>query len=321
MTTQTLAVTTTMMMKFPVLAAAAFAFLAVGTTVEAFSVLPAQSCSSRRSTLFFARPAAAETEYSFIDTELRGAAMRLHTREQAPREGQAAPAVVPPPYTPTRDDYLAFLVDSHYVYSVMEDIVNKHVELVMFRNTGLERTGALERDIQYLCETYSLRRPDVGLAGRRYAELLLRTMPSSGATTPPEGKENNVPAFICHYYNHYFAHTAGGRMIGKKMSNLLLDGTVLQFYQVRASRFTWERGERRHGLARSVCPHDGSTSCYYCFVQWENGNLNQMKATVKEAIEDLARNWSKEERQECVDATAAAFAMGGALNSYLFMPR
>ena len=27
------------------------------------------------------------------------------------------------------------------------------------------------------------------------------------------------PAFMCHYYNHYFAHTAGGRMIGKAVSN------------------------------------------------------------------------------------------------------
>jgi hypothetical protein len=281
---------TTTMMKFPVLAVTvAFAFLAVGTTVEAFSVLPGGTFTSKRTplvlldplaggsspaqrrsaarrstTLFFARPAPAETEYSFIDTELRGAAMRLHTREQAPREG-AAPAVVQPPqpYTPTRDDYLAFLVDSHHVYSVMEDIVNDHHadELAMFRNTGLERTGALERDIQYLCETYSLRRPDVGLAGRRYADLLLRTMPSSGATTTTTKK--NIPAFICHYYNHYFAHTAGGRMIGKKMSNLLLDGTVLQFYQVRTT--SCERRGESNGSARSVYPHYGSTSCYCCY--------------------------------------------------------
>jgi heme oxygenase len=30
------------------------------------------------------------------------------------------------------------------------------------------------------------------------------------------GKED-PPAFICHYYNFYFAHTAGGRMIGNKV--------------------------------------------------------------------------------------------------------
>jgi hypothetical protein len=38
------------------------------------------------------------------------------------------------------------------------------------------------------------------------------------------------PAFICHFYNVYFAHSAGGRMIGTKMSDMLLDGAKLQFY-------------------------------------------------------------------------------------------
>lgn len=32
--------------------------------------------------------------------------------------------------------------------------------------------------------------------------------------------KTNPPAFICHYYNHYFAHTAGGRMIGAKVSQV-----------------------------------------------------------------------------------------------------
>ena len=43
---------------------------------------------------------------------------------------------------------------------------------------------------------------------------------------------NNIPKFICHYYNYYFAHLAGGRMIGKQMSKLLLDGETLEFYKV-----------------------------------------------------------------------------------------
>ena len=37
--------------------------------------------------------------------------------------------------------------------------------------------------------------------------------------------------FLCHYYNLYFAHTAGGRMIGKSVSNALLDGKELEFYK------------------------------------------------------------------------------------------
>jgi len=39
------------------------------------------------------------------------------------------------------------------------------------------------------------------------------------------------PAFICHFYNIYFAHSAGGRMIGKKVSSMCLDDAQLNFYQ------------------------------------------------------------------------------------------
>lgn len=30
--------------------------------------------------------------------------------------------------------------------------------------------------------------------------------------------QEDPQAFICHYYNFYFAHTAGGRMIGSKVN-------------------------------------------------------------------------------------------------------
>lgn len=50
---------------------------------------------------------------------------------------------------------------------------------------------------------------------------------------------NDPPTFICHFYNFYFAHTAGGRMIGKKMSDTLLDGAKLKFYE-------WEGDVQEH---------------------------------------------------------------------------
>ncbi|GAB5037854.1 heme oxygenase 1, partial [Nannochloropsis oceanica] len=56
---------------------------------------------------------------SFVQTELRKEAMRLHTREQAPREGEAKEeGVEQSPFqqwAPTRQDYLQFLVDSKLV--------------------------------------------------------------------------------------------------------------------------------------------------------------------------------------------------------------
>lgn len=165
------------------------------------------------------------TEVNFppILEELRDVAMRLHTKEQAPREGQvAAPAKPAVPYVPTQKDYLQFLVDSNAVYVALEEIVNENEKLAMFRNSGLERTQELEKDIAWMCNKYDLERPEVGAAGKRYAEELKAVVKS----------DDDIPEFMCHYYNFYFAHLAGGRMIGKQMSKLLLDGETLEFYKV-----------------------------------------------------------------------------------------
>jgi hypothetical protein len=155
--------------------------------------------------------------FSFIETELRGAAMRLHTRSQAPKEGEA-PEEAREPYVTTRSDYLQFLVDSKHVYEALEEIVDNKPDLEIFRNTGLERTQALETDIAFLMKEYDLERPAVGPAGLEYASKLKSI--------------RSIPEFMCHYYNFYFAHTAGGRMIGKQMSSLLLDKKTLEFYKV-----------------------------------------------------------------------------------------
>jgi hypothetical protein len=160
-------------------------------------------------------------KYSFIQSELRNAAMRLHTKEQAPKEGQVEVTTPSAPYVPTRVDYLRFLVDSQHVYKALEEIVDHDSELKAFRNTGLERVAALEQDIRFMVREYALERPPVGTPGREYAQLLYQVSKTS------------IPAFICHYYNFYFAHTAGGRMIGKQMSALLLNKKTLEFYKVQ----------------------------------------------------------------------------------------
>lgn len=212
------------------------------------------------------------SEFPPILQELRDVAMRLHTREQAPREGKAeAPKKPAEPYVPTQADYLQFLVDSYVVYVALEEIVNDVEVLAPFRNSGLERTQALEKDIQYMCKRFDLQRPDAGKAGSMYAAKLKNMIQS----------DDDVPEFMCHYYNFYFAHIAGGRMIGKQMSKLLLDGEALEFYK------------------------------------WED-NVNELKDSVKGKIEDLAKGWSRKERDSCIDATAAAFMGGGAINGYLY---
>lgn len=207
----------------------------------------------------------------FIDTELRGAAMRLHTRKQAPKEGQAeekAPRSAEP-YVTKHEDYLAFLVDSQAVYQAFEDVVEQLPEMAPFRNTGLERTGPLEIDIEFMVKEYGLERPEVGPMGAGYAEEIRRI-----------ANEGTVPELMCHYYNHYFAHTAGGRMIGKRMAALLLNKKTLEFYK------------------------------------WD-GDINEIKVRVKDDIEKMADSWTREEKDECVDATAATFRYGGGMNSLL----
>lgn len=176
--------------------------------------------------------ASPQSEFPPILMELRDVAMKLHTKEQAPREGQAAAPEKPKePFVPTQSDYLKFLVDSCEVYKTLEEIVNRDElteELDRFRNTGLERTAALEQDIKWMCDRFNLERPEVGRAGMSYSDELRNMI-----TVNEDGTKEGIPEFMCHYYNFVFAHLAGGRMIGKQMSKMLLDGETLEFYKVR----------------------------------------------------------------------------------------
>lgn len=211
----------------------------------------------------------------FIDTELRGAAMKLHTRAQSPKEGEVEDKPKPVvPYVTTHLDYLKFLVDSQHVYKAFEEIVKMEEmspELSPFINTGLERAEPLEKDIEFMVSEYNIEKPEVGPFGESYAKHM-RDIASKG--------KEAVPEFMCHYYNYYFAHTAGGRMIGKQMASLLLDKKTLEFYK------------------------------------WD-GDLNEVKATVKGSIEKMAADWSREEKDMCINATMDAFRGGGGINAYL----
>lgn len=76
-----------------------------------------------------------------------------------------------------------------------------------FRNTGLERSEQLKKDLEWFKEQgHTI--PEPSAPGTTYASYL------------EELAEKDSQAFICHFYNVYFAHTAGGRMIGKKVQFL-----------------------------------------------------------------------------------------------------
>ena len=73
-----------------------------------------------------------------------------------------------------------------------------------FRNTGLERVTPLNKDLNWL-KSQGHEIPEPGEPGLSYSAYLR------------ELAEKDPPAFICHFYNVYFAHSAGGRMIGKQV--------------------------------------------------------------------------------------------------------
>ena len=124
----------------------------------------------------------------------------------------------------------------------------------------------MAEDIDYMVSTWDLTRtpPAVDSAGSVYAAKI-RDLAA-----------NNPPAFICHYYNFYFAHTAGGRMIGKQVSEAALDGWMGAFYK------------------------------------WD-GPVSSLLNGVRDSLNEMGSAWSEEEKKASMEETPATFAMAGKL--------
>ncbi|AQK61160.1 S-adenosyl-L-methionine-dependent methyltransferase superfamily protein [Zea mays] len=79
----------------------------------------------------------------------------------------------------------------------------------------------------------------------------------------------------------YFAHTAGGRMIGKKVSEKILNNKELEFYK------------------------------------WE-GNVSQLLQNVRNKLNQVASSWSREEKDHCLEETEKSFSYSGGLLRHIF---
>ncbi|KAL6770148.1 HMOX1 [Auxenochlorella protothecoides x Auxenochlorella symbiontica] len=166
--------------------------------------------------------------------ELRQYAMRLHTREQAPREGKAAAPKPDKPWEPKLAGYMQFMAESKVVYDTFEELLAAGAQPYYkeFAATGLQRGAAIDHDLAYLSEKYGVPIPEAKPDG-------------PGHTYASELRElaaNKPGPFLCHFYNHYFAHTAGGRMIGKQVSQRILDGWTGNFYK-------WDGNVKVSGLS------------------------------------------------------------------------
>lgn len=212
-----------------------------------------------------AATAAEEEKKGFVE-EMRAVAMKLHTREQAregEKEAKGPEEKSPTQWEPTIEGYLKFLVDSKLVYDTLERIVEEAPVpyYAEFRNTGLERSASLAKDLEWFREQgYFIPEPSApGLAYASYLEELAKKDPQ---------------AFICHFYNVYFAHTAGGRMIGKKVAEKLLNKKELEFYK------------------------------------WD-GDLRQLLQNVRDKLNKVAENWTREEKNHCLEETEKSFKYSG----------
>lgn len=202
--------------------------------------------------------------------EMRAVAMKLHTRDQA-KEGEKPPEGNPmATWEPTLEGYLQFLVDSKVVYDTLESIIAEGANpwYVNFKSTGLERSEKLVKDFEWFKEQgHAI--PEPSTVGLAYSQFL------------KELSEKNPQAFICHFYNIYFAHTAGGRMIGKKVSQKILDGKELEFYK------------------------------------WE-GDIRLLLQNVREKLDEVANDWSQEEKNYCLKETERSFKYSGDILSLIF---
>lgn len=197
--------------------------------------------------------------------EMRFVAMKLHTRDQA-REGEKEPEGPPvAKWEPTVEGYLKFLVDSRLVFETLERVVERAAfpEYVEFRNTGLERSECLGKDLEWFKQQGHVI-PEPSSPGVSYVEYLEKL------------SEKDPQAFICHFYNTYFAHSAGGRMIGRKVSQKTLDGKELEFY-------TWE------------------------------GDLSQLLQNVRDRLNNVAESWTRDEKNHCLEETEKSFKFSGSI--------
>ncbi|GLT47013.1 hypothetical protein SLA2020_207350 [Shorea laevis] len=166
-------------------------------------------------------------------------------------------------WKPSMEGFLKYLVDSKLVFDTVERIVDESndVAYAYFRKTGLERSQGLMKDLEWFSQQ-NLVIPEPSNPGVSYANYL------------EELAEKSAPLFLCHFYNIYFAHIAGGQVIARQASEKLLDGRELEFY-------TWE------------------------------GDVQESFKAVREKLNLVGEHWSREHKAKCLKEAGKAFKFLG----------
>ncbi|GMP45218.1 hypothetical protein CsSME_00013810 [Camellia sinensis var. sinensis] len=162
-------------------------------------------------------------------------------------------------WQPSVEGFLKYLVDSKLVFDTVERIVDesKDVSYAYFRKTGLERSESLSKDLEWFSQQ-DIAIPLPSNPGITYVKYL------------EELAEKRAPLFLCHFYNIYFSHIAGGQVITKKVSEKILEGRESQF------------------------------------CRWE-GNAEELFKDVREKLNMLGEHWSRDEKNKCLREATKSF--------------
>ncbi|ESW32820.1 hypothetical protein PHAVU_001G019900 [Phaseolus vulgaris] len=196
-------------------------------------------------------------ESTGITEEMRFVAMRLHnpavSHDQSNFDAWHA----------SMEGFISYLVDTHLIFATLQRIVDEsdNVSYAYMRKTGLERSEGLLKDLQWLEEQGNVI-PNPSSPGIAYAKYL------------EELAETSAPLFLSHFYNIYFSHIAAGQVIGKKVSEKLLEGKELEFYK------------------------------------WE-GDVPELLKDVRDKLNQLSEHWSRNEKNRCLKETPKAFRFMG----------
>lgn len=166
-------------------------------------------------------------------------------------------------WQPSLEGFLKYLVDSKLVFTTVEQIVDESSDVAYsyFRKSGLERSESLAKDLEWFSEQ-GIAIPEPTIPGVSYAKYL------------EELAERSAPLFLCHYYNIYFSHLAGGQVIAKQVSERLLEGRQLEFY-------TWA------------------------------GDAEELLKNVREKLNMLGEHWSRDEKNKCLREATKSFRFLG----------
>ncbi|EEF52449.1 conserved hypothetical protein [Ricinus communis] len=157
------------------------------------------------------------------------------------------------------EGFVKYLVNSKLVFDTVERIVDKSddVSYTYFRRTGMERSAGLAQDLEWLSQQ-DIMIPEPSTPGVSYAKYL------------EELAEKNAPLFLCHFYNIYFSHLAGGQVIGRQVSEELLEGRELEFYR------------------------------------WE-GDAQELLKGVRDNLNMLGEHWSRDVKNKCLKEATKSF--------------